>query len=50
MLDAAANGKGGPCQLSVVGEAALMRTASAVMEGAYNRTCGIGRMCRQPSS
>jgi hypothetical protein len=34
MLDAAANGKGGLCQLSVIGGVALMRTAPAVMEGA----------------
>ena len=34
MLDAAANGKGGLCQLSVIGGVALMRTAPAVLEGA----------------
>ena len=34
MLDAAANGKGALCQLSVIGGAALMRTAPVVMEGA----------------
>ena len=34
MLDAAGKGNGGLCQLSVVGGAALMRTAPAVMEGA----------------
>ena len=34
MLDAAADGKGALCQLSVVGGVALMRTAPAVLEGA----------------
>src|SRR5262245_887538 len=34
MLDAAANGKGGLCQLSVIGGIAMMRTAPAVLEGA----------------
>ena len=34
MLDAAANGKGGLCQLSVIGGVALIQTAPAVMEGA----------------
>jgi hypothetical protein len=34
MLDAASKGNGSLCQLSVVGGAALMRTAPAVMEGA----------------
>ena len=34
MLDAAADGKGALCQLSVIGGMALMRTAPAVMEGA----------------
>ena len=34
MLDAAANGKGGLCQLSVIGGMALIQTAPAVMEGA----------------
>ena len=34
MLDVAANGKGGLCQLSVIGGVAMMRTAPAVMEGA----------------
>ena len=34
MLDAAANGKGALCQLSLVGGMALMRTAPAVLEGA----------------
>ena len=34
MLDAAASGKGGLCQLSVIGGVALMRTAPMVMEGA----------------
>jgi len=34
MLDAAANGKGALCQISVVGGMALMRTAPAVLEGA----------------
>jgi hypothetical protein len=34
MLDAAADGKGALCQLSVIGGTALMRTAPAVMEGA----------------
>jgi hypothetical protein len=34
MLDAAAKGKGGLCQLSVIGGVALMRTAPAVLEGA----------------
>jgi hypothetical protein len=34
VLDAAANGKGALCQLSVMGGMALMRTAPAVMEGA----------------
>jgi hypothetical protein len=34
MLDAAGDGKGVLCQLSVVGGVALMRTAPAVMEGA----------------
>lgn len=34
MLDAAGKGNGALCQLSVIGGAALMRTAPAVMEGA----------------
>lgn len=34
MLDAAADGKGALCQLSVVGGVALMRTAPTVLEGA----------------
>jgi hypothetical protein len=34
MLDAAGDGKGAICQLSIVGGIALMRTAPAVMEGA----------------
>ena len=34
MVDAAANGKGAFCQLSVIGGVALMRTAPVVMEGA----------------
>ena len=34
MLDAAGNGKGSLCQLSVVGGVALMRTAPQVLEGA----------------
>ena len=34
MIDAAGKGNGALCQLSVVGGAALMRTAPAVMEGA----------------
>lgn len=34
MLDAAADGKGSLCQLSLIGGVALMRTAPAVMEGA----------------
>ena len=34
MLDAAADGKGALCQLSVIGGMALMRTAPAVLEGA----------------
>ena len=34
VLDAAADGKGGLCQLSVIGGVALMRTAPAVLEGA----------------
>ncbi|MGH7147829.1 MAG: hypothetical protein ACREIJ_08025 [Nitrospiraceae bacterium] len=34
MVDAAASGKGGLCQLSVIGGVALMRTAPVVMEGA----------------
>ena len=34
MLNAAADGKGALCQLSVVGGVALMRTAPAVLEGA----------------
>ena len=34
MLDAAAKGNGGLCELSVIGGVALMRTAPAVMEGA----------------
>ena len=34
MLDAAADGKGALCQLSIVGGMALMRTAPAVLEGA----------------
>lgn len=34
MLDAAGDGKGALCQLSVVGGVALMRTAPAVLEGA----------------
>jgi hypothetical protein len=34
MLDAAANGKGALCQISVVGGIAMMRTAPAVLEGA----------------
>jgi hypothetical protein len=34
VLDAAANGKGGLCQLSVIGGMALMRTAPTVLEGA----------------
>ncbi|NWF73757.1 MAG: hypothetical protein HXY51_12050 [Nitrospirae bacterium] len=34
MLDAAANGKGALCQISVVGGMALMCTAPAVLEGA----------------
>ena len=34
MLDAAGKGNGALCQLSVVGGVAMMRTASAVMEGA----------------
>ncbi|MEY4704294.1 MAG: hypothetical protein RL042_490 [Nitrospirota bacterium] len=34
MLDAAADGKGALCQLSVVGGVAVMRTAPAVLEGA----------------
>ena len=33
MLDAAADGKGALCQLSVIGGMALMRTAPAVLEG-----------------
>jgi len=33
MLDAAGDGKGAICQLSIVGGVALMRTAPAVMEG-----------------
>ena len=33
MLDAAGKGKGGLCQLSVVGGIALMRTAPQVLEG-----------------
>jgi hypothetical protein len=33
MLDAAGNGKGSLCQLSVVGGVALMRTAPDVLEG-----------------
>lgn len=34
MLDAAGNGKGALCQLSVIGGVALMRTAPTVLEGA----------------
>ncbi|MEO8340549.1 MAG: hypothetical protein ABI604_12670 [Nitrospirota bacterium] len=34
VLDAAAKGRGGLCQLSVIGGMALMRTAPAVLEGA----------------
>jgi hypothetical protein len=34
MLDAAGNGRGALCQLSVIGGVALMRTAPAVLEGA----------------
>ena len=34
MLDAAADGKGALCQLSVIGGVALMRTAPVVLEGA----------------
>ena len=34
MLDAAGKGNGALCQLSIVGGAAMMRTAPAVMEGA----------------
>jgi hypothetical protein len=34
MLDAAGKGNGALCQLSVIGGAAMMRTAPAVMEGA----------------
>ena len=34
MLDAAADGKGALCQLSVIGGVALIRTAPAVLEGA----------------
>ena len=34
MLDAAADGKGALCQLSVIGGMALMRTAPVVLEGA----------------
>ena len=34
MLDAAASGKGGLCQLAVIGGIALMRTAPAVLKGA----------------
>jgi hypothetical protein len=34
VLDAAAKGKGGLCQLSLIGGIAVMRTAPAVMEGA----------------
>lgn len=34
MLDAAGDGKGALCQLSVVGGVALMSTAPRVMEGA----------------
>jgi hypothetical protein len=34
MLDAAGEGKGALCQLSVIGGIALMRTAPIVLEGA----------------
>ena len=34
MIDAAGDGKGALCQLSVVGGIALMRTAPVVLEGA----------------
>jgi hypothetical protein len=34
MLDAAANGKGSLCELSVIGGMAMMSTAPAVLEGA----------------
>ena len=34
MLDAAGDGKGALCQLSVIGGIALMRTAPVVLEGA----------------
>ena len=48
MLDAAADGKGALCQLSVIGGMALMRTAP-VGRALFDRTCGIGSTYRQRS-